>query len=158
MALYNDFARKCSAILSSLRVRAAEKSNCGDFWKISEVLEEKLKKMSSQERADAYLTKKKDLADAHKAEKWRTLDELYSKKSVDSLLSQYSIMYILIWFRLWHPLTMLMKECMYDPAFTMGESLKDMYTNFIHEFEHRINPLELVEIILPIAREIAKDG
>uniref|UniRef100_A0A914XAP8 26S proteasome non-ATPase regulatory subunit 13 n=1 Tax=Plectus sambesii TaxID=2011161 RepID=A0A914XAP8_9BILA len=92
--------------------------------------------MSSQERADAYLSKKKNSEDAFKAEKWRLLDDLYSKK-------------------LWHPVTMMLRELMYEPAFTMGESLKDMYDNFIHEFEHRINPLELVEIILPVAREIA---
>jgi 26S proteasome regulatory subunit N9 len=33
-----------------------------------------------------------------------------------------------------------------------GSLLADMYQRFITDFEHRINPLQLVEICLPIVR------
>ncbi len=47
---------------------------------------------------------------------------------------------------------------MYDDSFKRLEDLKDVYDHFIRDFEHRINPLQLVEIVLPVARHIFEKG
>lgn len=43
---------------------------------------------------------------------------------------------------------------MQDASFTSKNDLLEMYNNFIAEFEHRINPVSLVEIVLPTSRAI----
>ncbi|KAG9334393.1 hypothetical protein JZ751_008142 [Albula glossodonta] len=63
------------------------------------------------------------------ATEWHTLDDLYNKK-------------------LWHQLTLKLTDFVQDPCFATGDGLIQLYENFLSDFEHRINPLSLVEIIL----------
>nr|XP_033784396.1 26S proteasome non-ATPase regulatory subunit 13 [Geotrypetes seraphini] len=66
---------------------------------------------------------------------WHRLEELYNKK-------------------LWHQLTLQVLEFVQDPYFAKGDGLIKLYENFINEFEHRVNPLSLVEIILHVVRQM----
>uniref|UniRef100_G1KP11 26S proteasome non-ATPase regulatory subunit 13 n=1 Tax=Anolis carolinensis TaxID=28377 RepID=G1KP11_ANOCA len=63
------------------------------------------------------------------------LEELYNKK-------------------LWHQLTLQVLDFVQDPCFAQGDGLIKLYENFISEFEHRVNPLSLVEIILHVVRQM----
>lgn len=49
---------------------------------------------------------------------------------------------------------MELRKVINNDAFVQAIDLKDFYDNFINEFEHRINPLQLVEIIIPVAKSI----
>ncbi|MBN3309942.1 PSD13 ATPase, partial [Amia calva] len=69
------------------------------------------------------------------ATEWHTLEELYNKK-------------------LWHQLTLKITDFVQDPCFASGDGLIKLYENFLSDFEHRINPLSLVEIILHVARQM----
>uniref|UniRef100_A0A3Q3A7H3 26S proteasome non-ATPase regulatory subunit 13 n=1 Tax=Kryptolebias marmoratus TaxID=37003 RepID=A0A3Q3A7H3_KRYMA len=62
------------------------------------------------------------------AAKWHALEDLYNK-------------------RLWHQVTLNLTDFVKDPCFKT-DGLIQLYENFISDFEHRINPLSLVEIIL----------
>uniref|UniRef100_A0A2K5XEK7 26S proteasome non-ATPase regulatory subunit 13 n=1 Tax=Mandrillus leucophaeus TaxID=9568 RepID=A0A2K5XEK7_MANLE len=66
---------------------------------------------------------------------WHRLEELYTKK-------------------LWHQLTLQVLDFVQDPCFAQGDGLIKLYENFISEFEHRVNPLSLVEIILHVVRQM----
>uniref|UniRef100_A0A7N4V4H7 Proteasome 26S subunit, non-ATPase 13 n=1 Tax=Sarcophilus harrisii TaxID=9305 RepID=A0A7N4V4H7_SARHA len=66
---------------------------------------------------------------------WHRLEELYTKK-------------------LWHQLTLQILDFVQDPCFAQGDGLIKLYENFISEFEHRVNPLSLVEIILHVVRQM----
>ncbi|XP_059253428.1 26S proteasome non-ATPase regulatory subunit 13 isoform X1 [Mustela nigripes] len=81
---------------------------------------------------------------------WHRLEELYTKK-------------------LWHQLTLQVLDFVQDPCFAQGDGLiknerhpvltlrvlvPQLYENFISEFEHRVNPLSLVEIILHVVRQM----
>ncbi|XP_028841939.1 26S proteasome non-ATPase regulatory subunit 13 [Denticeps clupeoides] len=66
---------------------------------------------------------------------WRALEELYNRK-------------------LWHQLTLKVSDFVQDPCFAAGDGLIQLYENFLCDFEHRINPLSLVEIILFVVRQI----
>ena len=66
---------------------------------------------------------------------WHRLEELYAKK-------------------LWHQLTLQVLDFVQDPCFAQGDGLIKLYENFISEFEHRLNPLSLVEIILHVVRQM----
>ncbi|VDN42269.1 unnamed protein product [Gongylonema pulchrum] len=87
------------------------------------------------ERVEAYLVKNKSIARDDIADVWQTLEQLYVK-------------------RLWHQLTVELRKVICDDAFIKTIDLKDFYDNFINEFEHRINPLQLVEIVIPVAKSI----
>ncbi|MGH0136875.1 UNVERIFIED_CONTAM: hypothetical protein FKN15_009587 [Acipenser sinensis] len=69
------------------------------------------------------------------AAEWHTLEELYNKK-------------------LWHQLTLKLTDFVQNPCFASGEGLIKLYENFLCDFEHRINPLSLMEIILHVARQM----
>ncbi|XP_039594038.1 26S proteasome non-ATPase regulatory subunit 13 [Polypterus senegalus] len=69
------------------------------------------------------------------AAEWHKLEELYNK-------------------RLWHQLTLTITEFVVNPCFAKGDGLIKLYENFLCDFEHRINPLSLVEIILHVARQM----
>ncbi|KFV85760.1 26S proteasome non-ATPase regulatory subunit 13, partial [Struthio camelus australis] len=56
--------------------------------------------------------------------------------------------------RLWHQLTLQVLDFVQDPCFAQGDGLIKLYENFISEFEHRVNPLSLVEIILHVVRQM----
>lgn len=66
---------------------------------------------------------------------WHRLEELYNKK-------------------LWHQLTLQLLDFVQDPECVKGDGLIKLYENFISDFEHRINPLSLVEIILHVVRQM----
>uniref|UniRef100_A0A8C5MQ30 26S proteasome non-ATPase regulatory subunit 13 n=1 Tax=Leptobrachium leishanense TaxID=445787 RepID=A0A8C5MQ30_9ANUR len=66
---------------------------------------------------------------------WHNLEELYNKK-------------------LWHQVTLQLLDFVQDPEFAKGDGLIKFYENFISDFEHRINPLSLVEIILHVVRQM----
>ncbi|KAG7276845.1 hypothetical protein CRUP_007982 [Coryphaenoides rupestris] len=70
------------------------------------------------------------------AAEWHTLEEFYNKK-------------------LWHQLTLKLGDFVKDPCFKTGDGLIQLYENFLNDFEHRINPLSLVEIILYVARQMS---
>uniref|UniRef100_A0A8C7IDB5 Proteasome 26S subunit, non-ATPase 13 n=1 Tax=Oncorhynchus kisutch TaxID=8019 RepID=A0A8C7IDB5_ONCKI len=69
------------------------------------------------------------------ASEWHTLEEFYNKK-------------------LWHQLTLKLTDFVKDPCFATGDGLIQLYDNFLSDFDHRINPLSLVEIILYVARQM----
>lgn len=56
--------------------------------------------------------------------------------------------------RLWQQLTIEVKKAISDPSFKAEVDLKEFYDNFIAEFEIRINAYQLVEIAMPIAKQI----
>ena len=70
---------------------------------------------------------------------WHRLEELYAKK-------------------LWHQLTLQVLDFVQDPCFAQGDGLIKLYENFISEFEHRLNPLSLVEIILHVVRQMTGES
>ncbi|XP_041084593.1 26S proteasome non-ATPase regulatory subunit 13-like isoform X5 [Polyodon spathula] len=55
--------------------------------------------------------------------------------------------------RLWHQLTVELLDLVQSPAFATGDRIIKLYENFISDFEHRINPLSLVEMILLAVRQ-----
>ncbi|XP_031556856.1 26S proteasome non-ATPase regulatory subunit 13-like, partial [Actinia tenebrosa] len=68
------------------------------------------------------------------ASEWAALEELYDK-------------------RLWHQLTLALVEFVKNDYFVKNKGLLDMHENFLADFEHRINPLTLMEISLYIVKE-----
>ncbi|KAB5571687.1 hypothetical protein PHYPO_G00227930 [Pangasianodon hypophthalmus] len=69
------------------------------------------------------------------AAEWHTLEDLYNRK-------------------LWHQLTLRLSEFVQNPCVCKGDGLVQLYENFISDFEHRINPLSLVEILLHVVRQM----
>ncbi|TNN49472.1 26S proteasome non-ATPase regulatory subunit 13 [Liparis tanakae] len=69
------------------------------------------------------------------AKEWHTLEDFHNK-------------------RLWHQLTLRLTDFVKDPCFKTGDGLIQLYDNFISDFEHRINPLSLMEIILYVTRQM----
>ncbi|KAK1152228.1 26S proteasome non-ATPase regulatory subunit 13-like isoform X3 [Acipenser oxyrinchus oxyrinchus] len=67
-------------------------------------------------------------------ERWSRMETMYSK-------------------RLWHQLTLELLDLVQSPAFATEDRIIKLYENFISDFEHRINPLSLVEIILLAVRQ-----
>ncbi|XP_077319595.1 26S proteasome non-ATPase regulatory subunit 13-like isoform X1 [Lithobates pipiens] len=66
---------------------------------------------------------------------WHRLEQLYNK-------------------RLWHQLTLQLLDFVQDPECVKGDGLIKLYEKCISDFEHRINPLSLVEIILHVVRQM----
>jgi hypothetical protein len=60
--------------------------------------------------------------------------------------------------RLWNQVAEQTHLLVYDTQFTSVVDLKEFYDNFIHEFQHRINVLKLVEIIIPVANHLFDKG
>ncbi|XP_015762011.1 PREDICTED: 26S proteasome non-ATPase regulatory subunit 13-like [Acropora digitifera] len=69
------------------------------------------------------------------ASDWAVLGELYEKK-------------------LWHQLTLKLAQFVKDDYFVQNEGLVEMYENFLADFEHRINMLSLMEIVLYVVKEM----
>jgi len=55
---------------------------------------------------------------------------------------------------LWHQLTLKLVEVVKDIEFAAKDGLISMYENFMADFDHRINPLSLVEIVLYVTKQI----
>jgi len=64
------------------------------------------------------------------AENLTNIEELYSKK-------------------LWHQLTSALQDFVKDDYFSKGEELISFYNKFISDFEKKLNPLSLVEMLCP---------
>ncbi|CAF0990078.1 unnamed protein product [Adineta ricciae] len=83
-------------------------------------------------RVENYLTERKAIG-GPLANEWLELDSLYQS-------------------RLWHELTLRVTAFVHREELQQGEQLRSFYENFLSDFEHRINQLALVEIIIPISR------
>ncbi|GAB1609053.1 26S proteasome non-ATPase regulatory subunit 13-like [Argonauta hians] len=68
-------------------------------------------------------------------DQWTELEQLYNKK-------------------LWHQLTLKLREFVESPIFNTGDGLIKLYENFISDFEHRINSLALVELVIQVVKQI----
>lgn len=83
-------------------------------------------------RVETYLNERK-AAGGSLANVWLELESLYQS-------------------RLWHELTLRVTTLVHEEELQQGEQLVRFYENFLSDFEHRINQLALVEIIIPITR------
>ncbi|KAG8225801.1 hypothetical protein J437_LFUL005608 [Ladona fulva] len=82
-----------------------------------------------------YLSAKQAESSKELAEEWAKFEELYNKK-------------------LWHQLTLKLLTFVKHPAMQTGDSLVQLYENFIQVFENKINPLSLVEIVAFVVAQI----
>eukprot|EP00794_Sanderia_malayensis_P012947 gene12947-14279_t len=69
------------------------------------------------------------------SDRWASLQHLYEK-------------------RLWHELTVDLMKFLKEDHFKKNGGLQEIYEHFLSDFEHRINPLSLTEMILIIGKEI----
>lgn len=69
------------------------------------------------------------------ADQWLQIQQLYEK-------------------RLWHELTEALLVLVKEDYFKSNGGLVELYENFLADFEHRINPLSLAELVLVVAHEI----
>lgn len=77
----------------------------------------------------SYLAQKQsEETDKDLSGEWAQLEELHNKK-------------------LWHQLTLKLETFVKHPSLQKGTNLIQLYNNFIHVFENKINPLSLVEIL-----------
>lgn len=53
--------------------------------------------------------------------------------------------------KLWHQLTLALLDLVKSPTLSGSDDLRDLYENFVVDFEHRINQLSLVRIALAVA-------
>lgn len=82
-----------------------------------------------------YLAEQQRKSTGDLAQEWATIEELYNKK-------------------LWHQLTLKLLTFVKQPSVAQGDALIKMYNSFIADFDHRINQLSLVEIIIPVAKQM----
>lgn len=83
-----------------------------------------------------YLAVKQSCSDKNLAAEWTQIEELYNKK-------------------LWHELTIKLRSFVKNPNLQKGDELLQLYKNFIQNFENKINPLALVEILAYIVPKFA---
>lgn len=72
------------------------------------------------------------------AHDWSELENLYSKK-------------------LWHQLTVRLLEFVKNPALQSNRQLVELHENFIRDFEMRINPLSLMELVVLIIKQMTSE-
>lgn len=72
------------------------------------------------------------------------------KSSVDGLTKEWIELDLLYQNRLWHELTLCVAKFVKNEHLRTGSQLKELYYEFVSNFEHRINELVLVEIIIDI--------
>jgi len=70
------------------------------------------------------------------------------------LVDEWSQLHQLYEKRLWHELTEELLKFIKNDHFKTNGGLVELYEQFLSDFEHRINPLSLVELILIIAEEL----
>ena len=85
------------------------------------------------DRAEQYLARNKSAARGTDADVWAKFEQLYSKK-------------------LWHELGVEVRK--FTNTLPFNVDLWQFYENFVSSFEHRLNPLVLSEIALPIADHV----
>lgn len=61
-------------------------------------------------------------------------------------------------YRLWNQITEETLKLVNGAKFTKVVDLKELYDNFIREFELRINALKLIQLIIPIAAHILRQN
>ncbi|GIY35425.1 26S proteasome non-ATPase regulatory subunit 13 [Caerostris extrusa] len=83
----------------------------------------------------AYLTAQQTQENPEKAQEWAKMEEYYNKK-------------------LWHQLTLQLSTLVKDPSMQEGKALVELYENFLADFENKINPLSLVEILKFVVKQI----
>ncbi|XP_054707398.1 26S proteasome non-ATPase regulatory subunit 13-like [Uloborus diversus] len=83
-----------------------------------------------------YLSAQQSKSSPERAEEWAQLEEYYNKK-------------------LWHQLTLKLLDIVKAPYFQEGTALVDLYDNFLSDFENKISPLSLVEILKFVVKQIA---
>ncbi|XP_066559455.1 26S proteasome non-ATPase regulatory subunit 13 isoform X2 [Amia ocellicauda] len=91
--------------------------------------------MSGENKVASYLRMQQEACGSAEGEIWRRMENMYHKK-------------------LWHQLTVELLEFVQRPDVDSGDRIIKLYENFISDFEHRINPLSLVEMILLVVRQI----
>lgn len=84
---------------------------------------------------NAFLTTQQVKGPPELSEDWVLFEEYYSK-------------------RLWHQLTLKLQDFVKLPALQEKDALIQLYENFIADFENKINPLSLVEIVSFISKQI----
>ncbi|KAF8789120.1 26S proteasome non-ATPase regulatory subunit like protein [Argiope bruennichi] len=83
----------------------------------------------------AYLSAQQTQGSPEKAQEWAQMEEYYNKK-------------------LWHQLTLKLTALVKNPSMQQGKALLELYENFLADFENKINPLSLVEILKFVVRQI----
>lgn len=58
--------------------------------------------------------------------------------------------------RLWHQLTLGLLDFVKHPSFATGDGLLKLYENFIADFEMKMNPLSLIEMVAYIVKQISE--
>ncbi|ESO09500.1 hypothetical protein HELRODRAFT_156472 [Helobdella robusta] len=92
--------------------------------------------MASRNIAGYFRDQQKKCQDhADLCQEWSLLEELYNKK-------------------LWHQLTLRVLQFSKHPYFSENDNLIQFYQNFIIDFEHRINPLALMEIVIGVVKQM----
>jgi len=71
-----------------------------------------------------FSSKESEESDKDLAGEWAQLEELHNKK-------------------LWHQLTLKLETFVKNQSLQKGNNLLQLYNNFIHVFENKINPLSL---------------
>ncbi|XP_042902309.1 26S proteasome non-ATPase regulatory subunit 13 [Parasteatoda tepidariorum] len=84
---------------------------------------------------NAYLTAQQTKSTPERAEEWALMEEYYNKK-------------------LWHQITLKLLDLVKYPELLEGTALVELYENFIADFENKINPLSLVEILKFVIKQI----
>ncbi|GAB6019484.1 26S proteasome non-ATPase regulatory subunit 13 [Chamberlinius hualienensis] len=83
----------------------------------------------------AYITSQINSSPPELAAKWNQMEEYYNK-------------------RLWHQLTLYLLDFVKDPSFSTGDELLNLYENVIADFEMKINPISLVEMVVCVCKRI----
>ncbi|XP_064628428.1 26S proteasome non-ATPase regulatory subunit 13-like [Lineus longissimus] len=91
--------------------------------------------MATQRDVSGFLAEQQTKNTGEIAAEWSTMEQLYNKK-------------------LWHQLTLKLGEFVKRPCFQKGEELIELYNNFLSDFEHRINPLALLEILIYVVKQM----
>ncbi|XP_047126208.1 26S proteasome non-ATPase regulatory subunit 13 isoform X1 [Hydra vulgaris] len=79
---------------------------------------------------------------------------LMHMSSTSKLGDRWSVLQQFYEKRLWHELTIELLSFIKDDYFKTNKGLIEIYENFLSDFEHRINHLSLVEMIIIISQEV----
>ncbi|XP_065187673.1 26S proteasome non-ATPase regulatory subunit 13-like [Sycon ciliatum] len=85
-----------------------------------------------------YLASFRSHTDATVRDTFESLEQFYRKK-------------------LWHQLTLVLTEFIKHSFFTEGTNMLDLYSNFIKDFEHRINPLSHVHLSVAVMTKMSQE-
>ncbi|XP_074109913.1 regulatory particle non-ATPase 9 [Cotesia typhae] len=89
---------------------------------------------SGSKDVNTFLSQRQNVTDKELAADWAQLEELYNKK-------------------LWHQLTLKLETFVKHPALQKGDSLVQLYKNFLSTFENKINALSFVEILAHVIEQ-----